>query len=484
MMKRNTFLKKLGLGTVALVSAESVLSSCMSGMNHGDAVVPQVNSGMFVNPLKIPETVSGSTSLIAQNTSEAIMSSSKVNVLGYGDGILGPTIRVKNGENVNISLVNKLSDHTNIHWHGLQIPADMDGHPDQMVMTNESFNYEFRVNQQAGLNWYHPHLHESTGEQVTQGLAGLFIVESEEEKALNLPKDSLEIPLIIQDKRIKTDGSISYQPTMMEIMTGYLGENILVNGTSKPFLDVSNRFYRFRILNGSSARIYNLALSTKAEFYVIGSDGGFLFQPERVRNILIGTGERIDILIDFSSAKVGEVVLLKSEPFFTMGNTQGNQPFDIMAFNVKSQSVDTFKLPSSLLSFSKLSASTNMRTFVLTMDMMSSVGMHKINNKVYKSSRIDETVALRSVETWEFDNSTGDEAHPMHIHGVMFQLVSRVGGRNAIFPHEKAWKDTVLVAPGEKVRVMMRFEIKGKFVLHCHNLEHEDDGMMLNFEVK
>jgi blue copper oxidase len=269
-MKRIDFLKKMGLGTAAVLSAEGLFSSCMSGMHHGDAVIPQVNAGLFINPLKIPKTVSGNTSLVAQNTSEALLSASKVNVLGYGEGILGPTIRIKRGDNVNINLLNKLSDHSNIHWHGLKIPAEMDGHPDQMVMTNETFNYKFSINQPAGLSWYHPHLHESTAEQVTKGLAGLFIVESDEEKSLALPSGEFEIPLIIQDKRMASDGTIKYSPTMMEIMSGYLGENILVNGTHKPFLDVSTRFYRFRILNGSSARIYNLSLSNSAEFYVIG----------------------------------------------------------------------------------------------------------------------------------------------------------------------------------------------------------------------
>jgi FtsP/CotA-like multicopper oxidase with cupredoxin domain len=483
-MKRKDFLRKMGLGTAAIMGAEGILSSCMSGMNHGDAVIPQVNSGLFINPLKIPKTVSGNTSLIAQNTSEALLSTSKVSVLGYGDGILGPTIRVKKGDNVNINLLNKLSDHSNIHWHGLKIPADMDGHPDQMVMTNETFNYQFSINQQAGLNWYHPHLHESTAEQVTQGLAGLFIVESDEEKSLALPRGEFEVPLIIQDKRIASDGTIKYSPTMMEIMSGYMGENILVNGTNKPFLDVSTRFYRFRILNGSSARIYNLGLSNSVEFYIIGSDGGILSQPEKVKNVILGSGERLDILIDFSKMKVGEMIFLKSETFFTMGNAQGNQPFDILAFNIKRQENESFKLPGSLIPVPKLPSTSNKRVFTLKMDMMSSEGMHKINGKVYKSGRVDETVSLGSTELWEFDNSTGDEAHPMHIHGVIFQVISRTGGRNTILPHEKGWKDTVLVGPGEKVQVSMTFEIKGKFVLHCHNLEHEDDGMMLNFEVK
>lgn len=483
-MKRKDFLKKMGLGTAAIMGAEGILSSCMSGMHHGDAVIPQVNSGLFINPLKIPKTVSGNTSLVAQNTSEALLSTSKVSVLGYGEGILGPTIRVKKGDNVNINFLNKLSDHSNIHWHGLKIPAEMDGHPDQMVMTNETFNYKFSINQQAGLNWYHPHVHESTAEQVTKGLAGLFIVESDEEKSLGLPSGEFEVPLIIQDKRIASDGTIKYSPTMMEIMSGYLGENILVNGTNKPFLDVSTRFYRFRILNGSNARIYNLSLSNSAEFYVIGTDGGILPQTEKVKNIILGSGERLDILVDFSKIKVGEMVFLKSETFFTMGNDQGNQPFDIIAFNIKRQENETFKLPTALIAVPKLPSTSNKRVFTLKMDMRSNEGMHKINGKVFKSGRIDETVTLGSSELWEFDNSSGDEAHPMHVHGVIFQIVSRTGGRNVILPHEKGWKDTVLVAPGEKVQVTMKFEIKGKFVLHCHNLEHEDDGMMLNFVVK
>jgi FtsP/CotA-like multicopper oxidase with cupredoxin domain len=156
-----------------------------------------------------------------------------------------------------------------------------------------------------------------------------------------------------------------------------------------------------------------------------------------------------------------------------------------MSFNVSKQETDTFKLPTSLLPLTKTTASSKTRTFALTMDMMAmSGGMHKINGKVYKSDRIDETVTFGATEIWEFDNSTGDEPHPMHIHGVQFQVVSRSGGRNAILPHEKGWKDTVLVAPKEKVQVIMKFEQKGKFVFHCHNLEHEDDGMMLNFEVK
>jgi FtsP/CotA-like multicopper oxidase with cupredoxin domain len=167
-----------------------------------------------------------------------------------------------------------------------------------------------------------------------------------------------------------------------------------------------------------------------------------------------------------------------------MGTAQGTQAFKILKFIVNKQESNTFKLPASLIPLPNLSGSNKKRSFSLTMTMNMSGGMHRINNKVFSSQRIDETVNLGSTETWEFDNSTGDEPHPMHIHGVQFQVLSRIGGRNTLFPHEKGWKDTVLVAPKEKVQVIMKFEQKGKFVFHCHNLEHEDDGMMLNFEVK
>ncbi len=480
-INRRDFLEKLGFGLGSTI----LMSSCMANMNHGTSdPVPVVSETSFKNALKIPETLTNPTTFIAQSVQDTIMDGKTAKYLGYRNGLLGPTIRMQKGSTFNAKLTNQLAEHTNIHWHGLVIPADMDGHPDQMVMANESFNYQFTLNQQAGTNWYHPHVHGTTAKQVTQGLSGLFIVETPEEKALNLPSGTFEIPLVIQDKRFNTDGTIKYSPTMMEVMSGYLGDNILVNGTASPYLNVSTRFYRFRILNGSTARIYNLALSNGAEFYIIGSDGGILEKPETVKETLLGSGERLDILIDFSNIAINTEVFLESKTFSGMGTAQGTQAFKILKFIVNKQESNTFKLPASLIPLPNLSGSNKKRSFSLTMTMNMSGGMHRINNKVFSSERIDETVNIGSTETWEFDNSTGDEPHPMHIHGVQFQVLSRIGGRNTLFPHEKGWKDTVLVAPKEKVQVIMKFEQKGKFVFHCHNLEHEDDGMMLNFEVK
>lgn len=481
-MNRNEFLKRIGFGTAAIVVGQSLLTSCM---DHGmDGEAPDILDGEFVNSLKIPGTLNPTSPLIAQAGRDTVATGSEVAVLGYGNGLLGPTIRIHKDQNVNINFINKLAEHTNIHWHGFVIPDHMDGHPDHMIMPNGSFNFQFKVNQQAGTNWYHPHLHGLTGKQVTEGLAGLFIVESEEEKALNLPSGDLEIPLIIQDKRLNANGTIKYNPTMAEVMTGFMGDTILVNGTNKPFLEVATRFYRFRVLNGSTARIYNLALSNGMEFYVIGSDGGMLPKPERVKSLMLGSGERADILVDFSGIDLGKMVYLVNERFSEMGNAQGKQTYKIMSFNVKNSENDDFDLPTSLLPFTKLAGASNTRPFKLSMRKgHSGGGMHQINGKIFKSDRIDESVQFGATEIWEFDNAGGDEAHPMHIHGVHFQVMARIGGRNTILPQEKGWKDTVLVAPKEKVQVIMKFEQKGKFVLHCHNLEHEDDGMMLNFEV-
>lgn len=481
-MNRSEFLKRMGLGTVAIAAGPSLLTSCMDHGMGGEA--PNVVDGVFNNPLKIPETINGTSALSAQGGMESLGNGGEVSVLGYGIGLLGPTIRVQKDQNVNLNFTNKLSEHTNIHWHGLVIPAAMDGHPDHMIMPNDSFNFQFTVNQQAGTNWYHPHLHGLTGKQVTEGLAGLFIVESEEEKALNLPSGDHEIPLIIQDKRLNSNGTIQYNPSMDEVMTGFMGETILVNGTNKPFLEVSTRYYRFRILNGSTARIYNLAISNGADFYVIGSDGSMLPQLRSMKTLLLGPGERVDVLVDFSGAKLGEMIYLENEEFSGMGEAQGEQGYKIMSFNVTNAEKDNFALPTTLLPFTKLSGATKTRPFKLTMRMgHNSRGMHQINGKVFDSDRIDEIVNLGSTEIWEFDNTAGDEAHPMHVHGVHFQILSRTGGRNTILPQESGWKDTVLVAPKEKVLVILKFEHKGKFVVHCHNLEHEDDGMMLNFEV-
>ncbi|MBB3841942.1 FtsP/CotA-like multicopper oxidase with cupredoxin domain [Runella defluvii] len=496
-MKRNDFLKTLGLGTAGVLVGESLLSGCM---NHDMAAMdmvtaPTVVEGAFTTVLPIPETITSGTALNARSQSAAILAGKTEQVLGYKNGILGPTFRVQRGSTVTIPFTNGLSEVTNIHWHGLLVPASMDGHPDQMVMAGQSFNYTFKIDQTASTAWYHPHPHEKTGKQVFMGLAGMFIVESPEEKALNLPSGNYELPLVIQDKRLDTNGAIMYSPTLEEVMIGYMGETITVNGANAPVQNVTTRTYRLRIVNGSNGRIYSLALSNGNSFMVIGSDGGLLAAPETVMSLLLAPGERADLLVDFSKVALNSDVFLQSNSFSGV-SSQGSQSFKIMKFTVNKAETDTFKIPTLLNSLTSISAASAIKTRTfdigVMMDMgsgghggsMAMKGMHTINGKVFNSNRIDESVTLNSTEIWEFDNTKGDEPHPMHLHGTFFQVISRTGGRGNILPHEKGLKDTVLAMPGEKVRIIVKFEHTGKFVFHCHNLEHEDDGMMLNFEVK
>lgn len=497
-MKRRRFLKFTSITTTFTVVGGIgwLLQSCKKNeMDMGKSI--SVIEGAFDNPLPIPATVKN-PSLIAKSTTASIVKGKTSRVFGYQDTILGPTIKMMNGENANINLQNSLSEETNIHWHGLIIPANMDGHPENIIQAGSSFNFNFQINQRAGTYWYHPHPHGKTSHQVFMGLAGMFIVNDAEEASLNLPANDYEIPLVIQDKRIYSDYSMNYSPTSGEIMTGYMGESVLVNGIYSPYFNVATRYYRMRVLNGSTARIYNLALSDSSGFYVIGSDGGLLSTSESVNSVLLAPGERADILVNFSNYAVGTEIYLQSK-VFNAGTIQGTQTFGIMKFTVATSETETFTVPAtlSIINPNPQTSASKIRAFdIAGMDMGdmggmsgmgnmgSMAGMHTINGKSFDMNRIDEEVAAGSTEIWTFDNTMGDEIHPMHIHGVQFQVLDRTGGRNTLIATEKGWKDTVLVMPQEKVRVIMTFpQNKGKFVLHCHNLEHEDSGMMLNYKI-
>jgi len=499
-MQRRKFIKNTGLGAASYLAGSSLVTffaSCtkMGMMNGGDMNMmgqsQPVTEGGFNKLLLIPGTITVNTTLNAQE-STANINGSTISVLGYQvNGLLGPTIRAERGINANINFQNSLSENSNIHFHGLKIPADMDGHPKDIVNPGSNFNYKFTINQRAGLSWYHPHPDGDTASQVFKGLAGLFIINDAEEAALNLPSGSYEIPLIIQDKRLLSSG-ITYYPSMGEVMTGYMGETIIVNGIASPFAEVKTKFYRLRILNGSNARIYNLALSNNADLTIIGNDGGLLKNLVTVKNILLAPGERIDALVNFDGLAPGSEVFLQSNAFNNGGNAQGTQGFKILKFKVTQTESDPFIIPAHLSSIDPINPTLSSRTrnFIMNgMQMsggmnMNMSGIHRINDKTFDKNRIDEAVSANTTEIWVFDNSQGNEPHPMHLHGVHFQVLERRGGRGQLIASEGGYKDTVLVLPGEIVKILVPFaELKGIFVFHCHNLEHEDDGMMLQYQL-
>ena len=495
-MQRKDFIRLSG-GTTAFVLFGGIswlFQSCSkSGMKSMGSI--SVMEGDFDYLLPIPQTLLGTNviSLNAKSNTASIIKGKKSRVLGYSGGILGSIIKVQNGQSVNIDFINGLEEETNIHWHGLIIPADMDGHPEKIIQPGSSFNYNFTVNQRAGTYWFHPHTHMKTAKQVFKGLAGIFIVSDSEETTLNLPSGEFEIPLVIQDKRIYSDGSLNYSPTTDDVMSGYFGDYICVNGAWSSYHEVKTRIHRLRIVNGSTARVYNLSFSNNANFYLIGSDAGLIATSQSINSLIIAPGERADILIDFSSVPIGSEVFLQSNTF-NGGDSQGTAAFKIMKFKIVTQEAENFTIPSSLSAITSLSPASAIRSRSfdianshggMNMENMGSMGnVHNIGGKSFDINRIDETVKAGDTEIWEFDNTNGMDIHPMHIHGLHFQVLSRTGGRNSVQPHETGWKDTVLLMPGEKVRVIMTFPNNlGKFVFHCHNLEHEDSGMMLNFKI-
>ncbi len=383
-------------------------------------------------------------------------------VLAYNGLFPGPTLQANYGDFVSVRLNNGLSEETTIHWHGMIVPPAADGHPKDAVMPGGGYHYQFPIIQRACLNWYHPHPHMMTGEQVNLGLAGAFIINDSEEAALGLPSGAYEVPLIIRDANLDSSGNLVYNPTT----TGFSGKVPLVNGTLSPKLDVDTALYRFRVLDGANARLFKLALSNGAPFTLIGNDGGLLESSVQLTQIEISPAERLDLLVDFRGLPVGTKVMLQDL----------NSGWGLLEFNVVRQVSDGHTIPTALSTITKLSGPVATRNFKFE-------GMSKINNLVYDMNRIDFQVPFGKVERWVF--TTGHNApHPVHVHGASFQVQSRSGGRGMLYPWERGWKDTVLLKDNETVEVLILFQdYTGEYLLHCHKLEHEDMGMMMNFQV-
>jgi blue copper oxidase len=457
---------------------------------------------------------------------------------------LGPIFRVKTGQHIRIHFVNELPEASIIHWHGLILPEAMDAHPHYAIASGETYVYDFQVINRAGSYWYHPHPHGSTATQVYNGLAGLFIVTDDEEIALGLPTGAYDIPLAIQDRSFDADNQFRYitggaMTAMMTEMMGFLGDQILVNGQANYELNLESRAYRIRLLNGSNFRILKLGWLDGTALTVIGTDGGLLEAPVQRPYVTLSPGERIDLWVDLATQAVGSQLELRSLPFtgVEMGGTMmggmempettslpHGQEFTVLKVNITEAASSTSALPERLTTIDRLQIgdainSSNPRIFEIA--MLNEVWT--INGRSYEMDAVaeDEIVQANSLEVWEFVNLvnpapmggmeghgghdmgnmggdgevlTEDQmAHPMHIHGVQFQILERsideafrAGWESLSAGYvDDAWKDTVLLMPGERVKLLMRFGSDlGLYVFHCHNLEHEDLGLMRNYRLQ
>ncbi len=413
-------------------------------------------------PLYVPPTVSPQGYTLTPAPATVNIGGRASSVWAYNASLPGPTFRARRGDGAQITLVNNLSKETITHWHGMIVDHPNDGHPRQVIAPGGTYAYSFTIDQRAALNWYHPHPHMLTGEQVAKGLAGAFIVTDSVEEGLGLPSGAREVPLVIRDASFDRAGNLKYKPRS----GGFLGRTPLVNGTLDPDLDVDTALYRFRVLNGANSRIFTLAFGSGASFTLIGNDGGLLERPVTVTQVDAAPGERLDLLVDFRGLAPGDSVMLRDL----------RTGWNLLKFVVRRTVDDPRTIPPELSTIPRLSNPVRTRDFSFD-------GMSRINNKEYDIARIDFQVPFGQIERWRF-TTAGNAPHPVHVHGAPFQVQSRTGGRGRLFPWEQGWKDTVLLDDGETVEVLVRFDhFRGLYLLHCHKLEHEDMGMMANFEV-
>lgn len=407
---------------------------------------------------------------------------------GVNGPFLAPTILASEGDLVAINVTNELDETTTMHWHGMHLPANMDGGPHQEIGPGETWKPYWTIRQEAGTLWYHPHQMGKTAEHVYNGIAGLFIIDDANSRSLELPKTSGvdDIPLIIQDKMFSDSGAFRYR---RDGDNGMLGDQVLINGTYNPHVDVPARKVRLRLLNGSNARRYNIGFRDNREFHQIASDGGLLEAPVPLDRLPLSPGERAEIVVDLSDGN--DVVLMSyalgaedslienlGEAIMGIGKDEDTI---INLIELRPQATEEIlpPLPERLNTINRWEEdeASNTRQFSFN-------NGSRINGLKMDMGRIDEVVEVGDIEIWELSNPSF-RSHPIHIHDVQFQVLDRDGDPPP--PNERGWKDTITVNKDETVRVIMQFkdyaDPEVPYMFHCHILEHEDRGMMGQFVV-
>ena len=484
---RRGFLKS-SVGAIAAFGVTPMLPGLANAASHvrmpNPLIIPPLDQGRMEDGVRVYD-------LALQNGTSQFFSDVKTPTSGVNGAYLGPTLNMRDGDNVRINVTNELGERSTLHWHGMHLPAAQDGGPHQVVADGTTWSPEFTVRQSAASLWYHPHLMGKTAEHVWRGMAGMVIVNDDESDGLNLPSGYGvdDIPLILQDRSFSSDGRMDYRASRHSRMMGMMGNIPLANGTIAPFFQATTTRVRLRILNASNASTYFLGFDTGQRFHQIGTDGGLLEAPVLMDELRLGPAERAEILVELEP---GREIVLQNRSRGGGGMMSQSAP----AFNfLKIAPVETLspsaKMPQSLASIDWLNESdaVKSRRFDLEMVMgpqaMLGVGKtHTINGKSMKLNRIDETVNLGDTEIWVLRN-TSRVPHPFHMHDVQFQILDRNGRLPAA--NEKGRKDVVLIGAGEVVRIIMRFEDysdpDSPFMYHCHILEHEDVGMMGQFVV-
>ena len=527
MITRRKFLRRTGLATTALLM-DHLPAFAQSAPVKALTLDPNTLA-KFVDPLPIPpvakpDRYQPSPLDPAQKIPyfRQVMQALEMNVhrdlkptrmWGFASGFPGPTFDVRSGQGILVEWVNQLPakhflpiDHnlagagadqpevrTVVHLHGGKVPPQSDGYPEDWIVPGKSALFHYPNKQDAAMLWYHDHAMGINRLNIYAGLMGVYLLRDDVEDALHLPNGKYEIPLVISDRFFTPEGQLYYPvsdkpdgPWVPEVF----GDAMLVNGKMFPYLDVAARKYRFRVLNASNARFYHLSFGNGATFSQIGTDQGLLPAPVSLKALMIAPGERVDLVVDFSSHR-GEEMILK------------NDAFVMMQFRVSGDKVnDVSLLPATLRPLQKIPESQAVKTRLLSLDQYVNRVAEPILmllNGTYWHQPITENPVLDTTELWTLINPT-DDSHPIHLHLVRFQILDRrrfetsayMSKRDLKFTgeaelpdaSEAGWKDTVRAQPGMVTRIIIHFEgYAGRYVWHCHILEHEDNEMMRPYQV-
>jgi blue copper oxidase len=411
-----------------------------------------------------------------------------------GQPFWGPTLRMHKGDDVRVNVTNELMDETTAHWHGFHIPAAMDGGPHQPIASGSTWSPEFTVMNDAGMYWYHPHMHMMTAMQLAMGAGGLIYVDDDAEAALALPRTYGvdDVPLVLTSRRLDDDGAID--------ATAIYGDAMVTNGTMNAEATLPAQFVRLRILNAEIERSYNLGFSDDRTFWVIGTDGGLLEAPVPVTRLPMATGERNEILVDLSGDAPDDTLALQAynegqdfgfpggEPDQSgeFGSLLNNTTFSVLRIRVTAATDDAIStLPATLVARDYWTAAdaTVERTLNITDDGPGTP--FSFDDTPYDESVINQHVALDATEQWTIQNNR-TFGHAFHIHDVQFHIVSRSSG--TVPDYEQGWKDTVFLPINESVSFVARFSdfasATDPYMYHCHMANHEDGGLMGQFVVE
>ena len=400
---------------------------------------------------------------------------------GFNGSHLGPTLRAERGEQVAVEFSNDLDEATTVHWHGMHLPAAMDGGPHQMIEPGATWRPSWTIDQPAATLWYHPHPHGETEKHVYRGLAGMFLLDDGMDAAAGLPHDYGvdDIPVIVQDKRFSEEGELTLDDSGNEI--GTLGGTVMANGTLGAVQDVTTERIRLRLLNGSTARTYSFGLDDGRSFQLVGTDGGLLPAPVEADHVRLSPGERAEIVV---AMEEGAEVMLRSTPpdlgaVVAPTAFGGDDAFDVLLLRAADELEPSAEIAPTLtdpLPPAESDRSDVTRSFVLE--------GRTINGKTMDMDRIDEAVTVDTTEVWEV-RSRNPFPHNFHVHDVQFRVLSIDG--EAPPPELAGRKDTVYLEPQRTYRLLLTFEDftdpRYPYMFHCHLLLHEDEGMMGQFVV-